>query len=104
MHYLIASAIAATIVAGLSLGAHHASKWLNGRMQQNFLAAQKAGQIPPDVDLTSGNVTDFGTEVSSADLQLLGLLDAWFTYRVILIPAVILSSLAIAYLWPMKQP
>ena len=104
MRYLIATAIAAPLVTGLSLWAHQASKKLEGRMQQNFLAAQKAGPIPPDIDLTSGDFTDFGTEVSSADRQLLGLLDAWFTYRVILIPAMILGSLAVAYLCPVRQP
>ncbi|MDB5347838.1 MAG: hypothetical protein JWP89_6215 [Schlesneria sp.] len=102
MRYLIALAIAALIVGIISLWAHQAGNSVRQRMHQRLVDAQKAGQLPPDVDLNNGAFTDFGAEVSASDRQLIGLLDAWFTLRVILIPALVVGCLVAAYLWPSK--
>lgn len=100
MRYLIALAVAGLLVGVISLWAHQAGNAVRQRMHQRLVDAQKAGQIPPDVDLNSGDFIDFGTELSASERRLIGLLDAWFTFRVILIPALIVGCLAIAYLWP----
>lgn len=99
MRYLIALAVAALIIGVISLLAHLAGNAVRQRMHQRLVDAQKAGQIPPDVDLNNGDFTDFGAEVSASERRLIGLLDAWFTFRVILIPGLILGCLAVAYLW-----
>lgn len=97
MRYLIAIAVAGLLVGGISLWAHQASNAVRQRMYQRLVDAQKAGEIPPDVDLNNGDFTDFGTELSASDRQLIGLFDAWFTFRVILIPALFVGCLSIAY-------
>jgi hypothetical protein len=100
MRYLIA--VAGLLVGGVSLSAHQASNAVRQRMHQRLVDAQKAGQIPPDVDLNNSDFTDFGAELRTSEKQLIGLLDAWLTFRVILIPALIVACLAIAYFWPAK--
>ncbi len=98
MRYLIALAVAGLLVGGISLWAHLAGNAVRQRMYQRLVDAQTAGEIPPDVDLNNGDYTDFGAEVSASEKRLIGLLDAWFTFRVILIPALIVGCLAIAHL------
>jgi hypothetical protein len=104
MRYLIALAVAGLLVGGISLWAHQAGNAVRQRMHQRLVDAQKAGQIPPDVDLNNGDFTDFGTELPTSEKQLIGLLDAWFTFRVILIPILIVGCLAVAALLRSKQP
>lgn len=102
MRYLIALAVAGLLIGGVSFWALQAGNAVRQRMHQRLVDAQKAGEIPPDVDLNNGDFTDFGAEVSASERRLMGLLDAWFTFRVILIPALIVGCLAVAYLWPSK--
>jgi hypothetical protein len=97
MRYLIALAAAGLLVGGVSLLAHQAGNAVRQRMHQRLVDAQKAGEIPPDVDLNNGDFTDFGAEVSASERRLIGLLDAWFAFRVILIPALVVGGLVIAY-------
>ncbi len=102
MRYLIALAVAGLLVGVISLWANQAGNAVRQRMHQRLVDAQKAGQIPPDVDLNSGDFTDFGAEVSASEMRLIGLLDAWFTFRVILIPALVVGCLVVAYRWQAK--
>ena len=76
MHYLIALAIAGFIIGGVSLLAHLAGNAVRQRMHQRLVDTQAADQIPPDVELNNGDFTDFGTELSSSEMRLIGLLDA----------------------------
>ena len=61
-----------------------------------MIDAKTAGELSPDIDLDQGDFTDFGTEVSAAEMLQLSLLDFWFAYRMILIPMIIIGSLAAA--------
>jgi hypothetical protein len=100
VRYIIALGIVGVLLGTLSLCANQAANALQKRMRQKMIAPQAAGQIQADVDLDSGDFTDFGTEVTSAELLQLGMLDSWFAYRTILIPALIAIGLVVARYWP----
>ena len=63
-----------------------------------------AGEIPADVDLNREDFTDFGMEVSKSEHWRLSMLDWWYTYRVILIPALLAIGLVVAHYWPANHP
>lgn len=102
MRYLAALAVAGILVGGISLWASLGREAMRQRIHQRLLAEQAAGQIPPEVDLSSGEVTDIGLELPDSEKFQLGLLDAWFGLRMILIPLILLGCLTTAHYWPSK--
>ncbi len=104
MRYLIALLFAGLLIGGMSLSANQASHALQQRMRQRLVEAKKRGEIPPDVDVSRGDLTDFNTEVSDAELRQIGILDLWFARRSILIPIVIIGCLAIARMTDRRAP
>ncbi len=102
MRYAIALAVAALVVIAISLWAHVAGGRIHQRIHQHLLAEQAAGQIPPEVDLSSGDVADFGIELPDSERFQLGLVDAWFGLRIILIPLILIACLTTAHYWPSK--
>jgi len=103
MRYMIALAITGLCVGTISLWAHYAGAAVRQRIHQRLRAEQAAGQIPPEVDLTSGEVTDIGLELPDSDKFVVSLLDAWFGLRIFLIPLIAMACLVTAHYWPSKQ-
>lgn len=102
MRYVIALAVAGLVVIAISLWAHVAGGRIHQRIHQHLLAEQAAGKIPPDVDLNSGEVTDIGIELPDSEKFQLGVLDAWFGLRIILVPLILIACLTAAHYWPSK--
>lgn len=99
MRYVIALVAAGLVIGCLSLVANQSASALQKRMRQKLIAAQAAGETPAEVDLNSGDFTDFGMEVSASERFQIGLLDCWYAYRIILIPALVGIALIVAHYW-----
>lgn len=102
MRYLVALAVAGILVGGISLWACLGREAMRQRIHRHLLAEQAAGHIPPEVDLSSGEVRDVGLELPDSEKFQLGLLDAWFGLRVILIPMILVACLTTAHYWPSR--
>ena len=102
MRYLVALAVAGILVGVISLWASLSGEAIRQRIHQRLLAEQAAGHIPPEVDLSSGEVTDIGIELPDSEKFQLGFVDAWFALRFILIPLIQLACLTTAHYWPSK--
>lgn len=100
MRYLIALAIAGILIGAVSFSANQTAKGLQQRFRHRMIAAQKAGDIPAEVDLDRDDFTDFGTEVSKDEFLQLTILEMLFGLRSVLITVTIAGALLIAYLWP----
>lgn len=97
MRYFIALTVAGLLVGGVSMCFHQMSNSIQQRMRQRLIDAKHTGDLPSDIDVDRADFTDFGQEVSASELQQIRLLDSWFAYRIFLIPAVIVVSLAVAH-------
>jgi hypothetical protein len=96
MRYGIALAIAAVLIGVVELYVQIEAQAIERSMRQKARAAQAAGGIPADIDVDSPDFTDFNTEVSRSEMLRITLVDAYCQLRIILLPIVILASLAIA--------
>jgi len=96
MRYGIALAIAAVLIGGMELYVQIEARAIERSMRQKARAAQAAGDIPAGIDVDGPDFTDFNTEFSRSELLRITLVNAYCQLRIILLPTVILASLAIA--------
>lgn len=104
MRYLLALLIAGFVIGGISLTAHQMKREVHERMRKSLIQARERGEIPADTNLDQPEFTDMGMELSSSEMQLIGFLDLWYGLRIILIPLIVMTSLALAWFTSESRP
>ncbi|MEI8381567.1 MAG: hypothetical protein WCJ09_15675 [Planctomycetota bacterium] len=97
MRYLLALLIAGFVICGILLTAHQMKREVHERIRKSLIQARERGELPADIDLDQPEFTDKGMELSSSEMQLIGLLDLWYALRIVLIPLIIIGCLALAW-------
>ncbi|MFO1045114.1 MAG: hypothetical protein U0941_25345 [Planctomycetaceae bacterium] len=97
MRYIVALLISGFVICAISLNVRQAERTIHERTRKALAEAKERGELPADFDLDQPKFTDMGMEMSSAEMQMIGLVDLWYALRMILIPLIIVVSLAIAW-------
>ena len=99
MRYVAAISVSLAIVATIWILMMWIERLENKRRFQGFIAAKERGDIPADADI---NTAAFGTEVLDLEVVAFGTLRLWKNFRILLIPLIITSAVAIA--WYLSAP
>ena len=98
MHYGLGVIVALILIGAGIHYVRHVEESMQRRARLAIPDAQAEGRIPPDMDAEQVPLRDFGLEVSSSDMHRIRLAQFLSTWRFVLIPLVILSSLGLASL------
>ena len=98
MRYAIAVIVALILIGVCVHYVRHVEESMQRRVRLAIPVAQAEGRIPPDIDAEQVPLRDFGLEVSASDMQRIRLAQFLSTWRYVLIPLVLLSSLGLASL------
>jgi hypothetical protein len=100
MRYGIAVAVAILLIGAAAYYVRRVERSTEQQIRKALREAKEAGELPPDVDVERMDRKDVGVRLSNLDMRHVHFAHLLVALRFVLIPTVIILSLAVARLLP----
>ncbi len=98
VRYGASLAVAMLLIVAGALYVRHAERSIEQQMRQRLREAKAAGNLPPEIDPESANLTNLGVLLPASEMRRIEFAHLLVAWRFVLIPLVLLGSLVVARL------
>jgi hypothetical protein len=98
VRYGASLAVAMLLIVAGALYVRQAERSIEQQMRQRLREAKAAGNLTPEIDPESANLTDLGVLLPASEMRRIELAHLLVAWRFVLIPLVLLGSLVVARL------
>jgi hypothetical protein len=104
MRYSLALAVAGLLISAGVLFVWLTERSVEQRLRQALRAAKAAGKLPPEIDVETADLGNFGVQLPPAEMFRVSIAQLFISWRFILVLLILLGSLGLAHLLGRERP